>query len=175
MRSALVEMSKVQASCPGARIHNDVVVQGWPKGRLSLAKGVQIEKGCVLALGDELNGYGSLDIGADTWVGQYNNFRLSQGTEISIGEGCLIAQFCSLVAANHRTQRSVLIQKSTCDTRKKNITVGSDVWIGAGAAIMPSVVIGTGAIVGANSVVTRSIPEYEIWAGVPASKIGDRE
>jgi len=174
LRQAVVDMNKIRASCPHARIHNDVVVQGWPKGQLYLAEGVMIEKGCVLALGDEFNGYGRLNVGANTWIGQYNNFRLSSGTQISIGKGCLIAQFCSLIAANHKLQKSVPIQQSTCDPSKVNIEIGDDVWIAAGAAIMPAVTIGTGAIVGSNSVVTKSIPEYEIWAGVPAHRIGER-
>jgi acetyltransferase-like isoleucine patch superfamily enzyme len=174
LRRAAIEMQKVQASCPGAIIHADVVVQGWPNGELRLSKGVRVEKGCILALGDDFNGYGTVDVGADTWIGQYNNFRLSQGTHISIGKACLIAQFCTFVAANHRIERSIPIQQSPCDPNKSNIEIGDDVWIAAGAAIMPSVNIGTGAVIGANSVVTCSVPEYEIWAGAPARKIGER-
>jgi acetyltransferase-like isoleucine patch superfamily enzyme len=34
--------------------------------------------------------------------------------------------------------------------------------------------VGRGSIVAANAVVTRDVPPYEIWAGVPAKKIGDR-
>ena len=174
LRQSAIEMSKVRATYPEAHIHHDVVIQGWSKGKLSLARGVRVEKGSILALGDELNGYGVLAIGSNTWVGQYNNFRLSHGTHISIGSGCLISQFCTLAAANHRLDRSIPLQKSSCDRGKVNIDIGDDVWLGAGAAIMPSVTIGTGAIVGANSVVTSSIPEYEIWAGAPAYKIGER-
>jgi acetyltransferase-like isoleucine patch superfamily enzyme len=174
LRQSAIEMDKVLAACPGADIHHDVVVQGWPEGKLSLARGVRVEKGSILALGDELNGYGALEVGTNTWIGQYNNFRLSHGTHISIGKGCLISQFCTLVAANHRIDRSTPLQQSPCDLSKANIEIGDDVWLGAGAAIMPSVNIGTGAVVGANSVVTLSIPEYEIWAGAPAHKIGER-
>ncbi|EJI9008802.1 TPA: hypothetical protein MYR48_004962 [Escherichia coli] len=39
---------------------------------------------------------------------------------------------------------------------------------------MRGINIGTGAIIGANSVVTKNVPEYEIWAGIPAVKIKDR-
>src|SRR5215471_11223498 len=174
LRRAAAEMEKLKASCPGARIHLDVVVQGWPNGQLSLGEGVSIEKGCILALGDEFNGYGSLRVGENTWIGQYNNFRLSQDTHITIGKGCLIAQFCSFVSSNHKIQKSIPIKQSPCESNKVNIEIGEDVWIAAGAAVMPAVTIGTGSIVGANSVVTKSIPNYEIWAGVPAQKIGER-
>ena len=52
--------------------------------------------------------------------------------------------------------------------------IGDDVWIGAGAAVLPGSRVGTGAVIGANSVVTTEIPAHEIWAGVPARKIGER-
>ena len=54
------------------------------------------------------------------------------------------------------------------------IEIGDDVWIGAGAVITPGVMVGRGAVIGANSVVTHHVPEYEVWAGVPARKIGER-
>jgi maltose O-acetyltransferase len=48
------------------------------------------------------------------------------------------------------------------------IHVGSDVWLGAGAIVLPGVTIGARAIVGAGAVVTRDVPEGAIVAGVPA-------
>jgi acetyltransferase-like isoleucine patch superfamily enzyme len=41
--------------------------------------------------------------------------------------------------------------------------------------VLKGVTIGNGAIVAAGAAVTKSIPEYEIWAGVPARKIGKRK
>lgn len=52
------------------------------------------------------------------------------------------------------------------------ISIGSDVFIGVNAIIMPGVEIGSRVIVGAGSVVTRSIPDGTIVAGVPAKFIG---
>ncbi len=48
------------------------------------------------------------------------------------------------------------------------VTIGNDVWIGSKATILPGVTIANGAVVGANSVVTKDIGPYEIVAGVPA-------
>lgn len=52
--------------------------------------------------------------------------------------------------------------------------VDSDVWIGLGSIIMTGVHIGRGSIIAAGSVVTKSIPPYEIWGGVPARRIRAR-
>jgi len=51
------------------------------------------------------------------------------------------------------------------------IRIKSDAWIGAGSIILPNVTIGEGAVVGAGSVVTKSVPAYTIVAGVPAKEI----
>jgi len=52
------------------------------------------------------------------------------------------------------------------------IVLGHDVWIGARCVILKGVRIEDGAVVGAGSVVTKSIPAGETWAGVPARKLG---
>jgi acetyltransferase-like isoleucine patch superfamily enzyme len=52
------------------------------------------------------------------------------------------------------------------------VTIEDDVFIGARTMILKGVTIGRGAVVGAASVVTASIPAYEVWAGNPARRIG---
>ncbi len=53
---------------------------------------------------------------------------------------------------------------------KGDTVVGNDVWIGSDALILPGVTIGDGAIVAANSVVSRDVAPYAVVAGNPASK-----
>jgi acetyltransferase-like isoleucine patch superfamily enzyme len=53
-------------------------------------------------------------------------------------------------------------------------SIGRDVWIGYGAIISRGITIGDGAIIGAGSVVTKDVPAYEVWIGVPARKLRDR-
>lgn len=55
----------------------------------------------------------------------------------------------------------------------KPILIGSDVWIGGGAIICPGVSIGSEAVIGAGSVVTRDIPECVFAAGNPCRIIRD--
>jgi acetyltransferase-like isoleucine patch superfamily enzyme len=52
--------------------------------------------------------------------------------------------------------------------------IGDDVWVGCGAIILSGVTIGRGAIIAAGAVVTRDVPEYEVFAGVPARRIRSR-
>ena len=52
--------------------------------------------------------------------------------------------------------------------------IEEDVWVGFRSTIMCGVTIGRGAIIAANSVVTKDVPPYEIHGGVPARKLRDR-
>jgi acetyltransferase-like isoleucine patch superfamily enzyme len=59
-------------------------------------------------------------------------------------------------------------------TEFSDITIGNDVWIGARAIILDGVTIGDGAIVAANSVVTKDVQPYAIVGGVPAKTLRHR-
>ena len=54
------------------------------------------------------------------------------------------------------------------------ITIGNDVWVGRRVIILNGVSIGDGAVVGAGAIVTKDIPPYEVWGGVPAKFIKKR-
>ena len=56
----------------------------------------------------------------------------------------------------------------------KPIHIGHHCWIGTGATVLQDVTIGDGAIVAAGAVVTKDIPPYEVWGGVPAKFIRKR-
>lgn len=57
---------------------------------------------------------------------------------------------------------------------KGNLTIGSDVWIGANAMIMSGVTIGHGAVVGARALVTKDVPAYGVAYGMPARTVKTR-
>jgi acetyltransferase-like isoleucine patch superfamily enzyme len=153
-----------------ARIDSEVVLHGIEN--LRIGRNSLIGKGTVLATGDPLNGFGTLSIGANTYVGEYNNLRASAGGDVTIGDDCLIAQFCTLVGGNHDTARGVVMAR--VPGVGGGVRIGNGVWIAAGATVVAGVEIGDGAVIGANAVVTKSVGAFEIHAGVPARKIGER-
>lgn len=83
-------------------------------------------------------------------------------------------------ALHHFTYRSRMFDMGDDDReffegrRALRVTLKEDVWIGHGAIIMPGITIGTGAIVGAGSVVTRDVPDFTVVAGSPAKKLRER-
>lgn len=56
----------------------------------------------------------------------------------------------------------------------KKTHIGNDVWIGAGVIIIDGVTIGNGAIIAAGSIVSKDLPPYGIYGGIPAKHIKDR-
>ena len=57
------------------------------------------------------------------------------------------------------------------DLIKKQLLIGSDVWIGANAVILRGVTVGNGAVIAAGAVVNKDVPSYAIVGGVPAKII----
>lgn len=57
---------------------------------------------------------------------------------------------------------------------KGSVIIENDVWIGHSVVILSGITIENGAVVGANSVVTKSVGPYEIWAGNPAKLLKKR-
>ncbi|WP_051986610.1 CatB-related O-acetyltransferase [Pseudidiomarina atlantica] len=76
-------------------------------------------------------------------------------------------------AINNGTGASWVVEDSYNASPKRTV-IGHDVWIGSSVTIIGGVKIGNGAIIAAGSVVTKDVPDYMIYGGVPAKKIGQR-
>ncbi|WP_419803139.1 acyltransferase [Mucilaginibacter sp.] len=109
-------------------------------------------------------------IGNTVFIGTNCEFNINEG--IKIGDDCLIASGCKFIDHDHGIEMNQLML-SQYGARIK-IIIGNDVWLGCNVIVLKGVNIGDGAIVAAGAVVTKSIPAYEIWGGVPAKKIGQR-
>lgn len=115
-----------------------------------------------------------LEVGEGTYIGELNNIRAGGGF-IHIGKHCLLSQCISIIASNHQTYSDFLIMEQPWDTEKTNVVIEDDVWIGVNSVILPGVTIGKGAVIGAGSVVTKSVPKYAVIAGNPARIIKYRK
>jgi len=65
-------------------------------------------------------------------------------------------------------------RKETNRIEWTNLHIHKDAFIGYGSIIVMVEDIGEGAIIGAGSVLTKNVPPFEVWAGNPARKIGER-
>ena len=129
----------------------------------------------LVVMNDPLNQLdnSSLIIGSNTYIGEYNNIRAGGGL-IQIGNNCSISQHISIIASNHKYDRSSLIRSQLWDLKNNYVIIKDDVWVGANVVILPGVTVSRGAIIGAGSIVTKDVPEYAIILGSPARVIGYR-
>lgn len=113
----------------------------------------------------------SIVIGDDVFVGRGCEFNIME--RIRIGRDCLIASGCKFIDHDHGlTVDDGPMRTLPCPGEE--IELEDDVWIGVNAVVLKGVSIGRGAVVAAGAVVTKSIPPYEIWGGIPARQIGSR-
>lgn len=93
-----------------------------------------------------------------------HNLMILDGAKVKFGDNVFIAPDCGFHTAGH-----------PIDAERRNqgleyaypITVGDNVWIGAGVQVTPGVTIGSNVVIGAGSVVTRDIPDNVIAVGNP--------
>lgn len=114
----------------------------------------------------------NISIGKGTYI---NGGMVIAGTNsrITIGNDCLISYNVHIRTTSHAYSSSdILIREQ--GVIEKDIRIGNNVWIGYGVQILAGVTIGDNCIIGAGSVVTKNVPNNEIWAGVPAKIIKKR-
>jgi len=113
----------------------------------------------------------TIAIGNDVFIGSGCEFNARCG--VSIGDNSLVASGCRFIDHDHGTALHELMRNQPGP--EQPIRLGSDVWLGCNVVVLKGITIGDGAIVAAGAVVTKSILPREIWAGIPARKIGQRD
>lgn len=120
----------------------------------------------------------NLDIGDNTWLWHHSILDASNG--IKIARGCQIGAWVGIfthgshIAIRLLGERYIELDKSErIGYQRGPVEIGEYTFIGAQSIILPDVKIGKGCIVGAKSMVTKSIPDYSIVSGNPAEIIGD--
>ena len=127
--------------------------------------------------------------GADKFEEHVTHHYEFLGDKLIIGKFCHIASGITIImnGANHRMNSVTTYPFNIMGNGWEKVTpsldelpfkgdtvIGNDVWIGQNVTILPGVHIGDGAIIGANSVVTKDIPAYHIAGGNPSKIIRKR-
>jgi acetyltransferase-like isoleucine patch superfamily enzyme len=142
---------------------------------LEVGRKGRIELGRFVWIGDKTKircHEGRVEIGSKTVMGQ--ECTISAYQRVRIGEQCVIADRAMFIDFDHgvvEVERPIRRQ----GIYKRDVEVGSNVWIGYGACILRGVSVGDNSIVGTNSVVTRDVPANAVVAGIPARVIRMRE
>jgi acetyltransferase-like isoleucine patch superfamily enzyme len=136
---------------------------------------------------------GRVDFGRFVWIGDKTKIRCHEG-RVEIGDKTVIGQECTISAYQHVRigQQCVIADRAMFidfdhgvveverpirrqGIYKRDVVVGSNVWVGYGACVLRGVSVGDNSIVGTNSVVTKDVPANAVVAGIPARIIRMRE
>jgi putative colanic acid biosynthesis acetyltransferase WcaF len=123
--------------------------------------GAQIGNGVLIKAHVRVRYPWRLRIGEHSWIG--DGCWIDNWAPVTIGKNVCLSQSAYLCTGNHDwSDPSFAIAPQP-------ITIGDGVWVGAHAVLGPGVQMGTGSIAAIGSVVTRSIPDWEIHAGNPST------
>jgi acetyltransferase-like isoleucine patch superfamily enzyme len=115
---------------------------------------------------------GIIDIGANVNMSDF--VHIAAFNSVTISDGVLIGSKVLITDHSHghtRGAKDLLAPNIRPLMAKGPIKIEANAWIGDGACILSNVTVGSGAIVGANSVVSSNIPPHSIWVGAPARQI----
>ena len=162
----------------GLRVRGHIQLQVRKGGRVTLGNNVTISSGNnANPMGRNICSSIRVHEGATLTIG--NNFGMSSGClwvsqDVSIGNNVKIGALTIITDTDAHSMNPVLRANPKTDfanARKAPIIIKNNAFIGANCFVCKGVTIGENSIVGACSVVTKSIPDNEIWAGNPARYI----
>jgi acetyltransferase-like isoleucine patch superfamily enzyme len=139
-----------------------------PRRRMTAGPGLRMSPLASLRNGERIV------LGRDVHVGERCSLWAGDSMgRIVLGDQVLLAPEVFITASNYGVVHGVPVM--TQPKREADVVIGSDVWLGVRVVVLPGVTIGDGAVVGAGSVVSRSLPAQCIAVGSPARVVGWRE
>lgn len=143
-----------------------------PQAHIFAERGRKITIGDNTFIAADCTLHGPLTIGNEVAI---NHHCILDGGRagITLGDQARLAAYCHLYAFDHGMDLAEPIYQQA--VRSQGIQVGRDVWLGAHVGVKDGVNIADQAIVGMNSMVTKSVEERQIVAGNPAKLIRYRE
>jgi acetyltransferase-like isoleucine patch superfamily enzyme len=142
---------------------DDLVVldaKGSSNQGITLGDGVFLGRGTILSCKN-----GDIVLGERVNIGFHS--EIFSGSRVEVGRDGLFAAYTYLVGGGHEFERAdvpVLQQPRL----SRGISLGDNVWLGAGAKVLDGVRLGRDVVVGAGAVVTDDLPDGSVAVGVPA-------
>ena len=124
-------------------------------------------KGSLMVVSPFFCDYGyNIEVGANFFANF--NFVVLDEAKVRIGDNVFIAPNVGIYTAGHPLD---VAQRNQGLEYARPVTIGNNVWIGAGVSILPGVTIGDGVVIGAGSVVMKDIPAGMLAVGNPCRVI----
>ena len=152
-------------------------------------------EGAVIQYPARISGFESIDIGECTTIldhSRIENFSIDRikpqirigrncyicyyltilnASSVTIGDNVLLASHVLISSENHGMDPELKLPYMSQPLESKPVVIGDGCWIGEKVCILPGVTIGKKCVIGAGSVVTKSVPDYSLAVGNPAKVI----
>ncbi|MGI8480957.1 MAG: acyltransferase [Chthoniobacterales bacterium] len=157
-------------TCTGddVRVHVSVVIVNPPG--LYLGDHVRVDPFCVLSATGNIKLHNYAHIAGHCTLMGAGGIEMEDYTNLSHG----VRVFSATDDTIGRHIAGATIPAAFRSVRSAPVTFKRHSAVGAGAVILPGVTLGEGAIVGWNSMVRKSVPDWTLWLGVPAKRVGKR-
>jgi len=151
------------------KLGNDVSISALGKEGVFFGNNVGIGDFSRVIVSTSLNDIGSyIKIGNNVGIGEFAYLGGAGGLEI--GDDCIVGQYLSCHPENHNYQnKEDLIRHQ--GVSRKGIKIGANCWIGSKVTFLDGVEVGSGSVIAAGSVVTKSFPDNSVIGGIPAKLI----
>lgn len=112
-----------------------------------------------------------LEIGTNVSIHEFTYIDAEGGLEI--GDHVGIGHGCTILCGQHNFNVPDKLMKESGYTFMP-VKIENDVWLGAHVRVLPGITLCQGCVIGASSVVTKTIPKYSVAVGIPARVIRNR-
>lgn len=166
----------VELQKPVGHVEGTITIRSEKKGSIQIGQRAELRSGkSYNMIGGDTRlvlrtiGNGRISIGSHVGI---SNSALISASKITIDDDVMIGGSCKIWDTDfHSSEYEMRVRDKDTDYPSKPIHIKKGAFIGGDSIILKGVTIGEKSIVGAGSVVTKDIPDGEIWAGNPAKFI----
>ena len=157
-----------------AKVGEDVFISDkcsiYSPQNISIGNNVRVDDFCIISASKEIV------IGDNVHIACHSSLLGNALIELEDFSGVSIG--CTILSSNADYSGKFMtnpnIDEKYLNTHSAPVVLGKHSLVGCGSVILPGVSLGQGAVIGANSLVKESVPDFEIWCGSPVKKVKNR-
>lgn len=152
----------------GVNVYDPVII--LKPEMIHLADGVRVDSFV------KIEGGRGVRLGRCVHIASFCHINGGGGT-VEMGDYAGLASGAKVIGGTNKMDAPSMSAAAPRDMQRieySRTVIGPYAFLGTNAVVLPGVTVGEGAVVGAGAVVTKDVPDYEVWTGIPARKIGVR-